>query len=106
MHIQEQLVKLIQEINNVTSANKIYLFGSYAYGEPNENSDVDLCIVINNTDTGKRELVRSIRSRIAEVATIPVDVLVYDEYEFLERAYLESTMEHMIAHEGVCVYEQ
>ena len=27
---------------------KVYLFGSYAYGEPNEDSDIDLCVVIGD----------------------------------------------------------
>jgi predicted nucleotidyltransferase len=32
------------------SRKKIILFGSYAYGEPNEGSDVDLLIVKETTD--------------------------------------------------------
>src|SRR2546423_12700718 len=29
---------------------KIILFGSYAYGQPNENSDVDLLVVMDHED--------------------------------------------------------
>ena len=25
---------------------KIILFGSYAYGKPNKNSDIDLCVIV------------------------------------------------------------
>jgi len=27
---------------------KIYLFGSYAYGRPTKDSDIDLCVIIKN----------------------------------------------------------
>jgi uncharacterized protein len=40
------------------------------------------------------------------VATMPVDVIIYYNEEFLERAKLDCTMEHKIAFEGVSIYEQ
>jgi len=36
---------VLESIDN-TIINKIYLFGSYAYGNPNEDSDIDLCVVV------------------------------------------------------------
>ena len=33
--------------------NKIILFGSYAYGTPNENSDIDLFLIKNNLSPQK-----------------------------------------------------
>ncbi|MCL2628143.1 MAG: nucleotidyltransferase domain-containing protein [Oscillospiraceae bacterium] len=37
-------------IINLIDPDKIILFGSYAYGEPNDNSDVDLCVVKNGKE--------------------------------------------------------
>lgn len=105
-NIKEEISKLIDIISHVVSANKIILFGSYAYGDPDENSDIDLCVVINNNNIRKRDLIRIIRKSIASIATMPVDILVYDKNEFYERASLNTTLEHKIAYEGVCVYEQ
>jgi predicted nucleotidyltransferase len=31
--------------------DRIYLFGSYAYGQPHEESDVDLLVIMRTTDT-------------------------------------------------------
>lgn len=104
--IQSEVGKLIKEVNKLNYIERIYLFGSFAYGNPNRDSDIDLCFITNDNKVRKRELVRDIRKSIARVAEMPVDILVYDKDEFFERAALESTFEHKIAHEGVSVYEQ
>lgn len=106
INITDEINRIIHEVNNVISVNKIFIFGSYAYGEPSENSDLDFCIITNDTSIRKRELMRSIRKSISKVATMPIDILVYCKDEFSERSMLESTIEHKIASEGVRVYEQ
>ncbi len=40
--------ELIHGIKKVEKPYKIILFGSYAYGEPDENSDIDLVVVVDN----------------------------------------------------------
>ncbi|NLO76840.1 MAG: nucleotidyltransferase domain-containing protein [Clostridia bacterium] len=96
----------MKQINAVTSVQKIYLFGSYAYGKADHNSDLDLCVITNDSNIRKRDLIRLIRESISKVATKPVDILVYDQDEFLERAKINTTLEHKITNEGVSVYEQ
>lgn len=104
--IGNEINKIINQISAVVLTSKIYLFGSFAYGTPNDESDLDLCIVINEKNVRKRDLIKTIRKAISKVATMPVDILVYYKDEFDERAVLESTLEYKIAHEGVSVYEQ
>lgn len=105
-NIKNEVDKLVKEINNASHVKKIYLFGSFAYGSPNDDSDIDLCILTSDTSMRKRDLIKSIRKSIVKVATMPVDILVYDEDDFFQRSVLESTIEHKIANEGVSVYEQ
>ena len=53
---------------------KIILFGSYAYGKPTEDSDVDLLVVMNRTcHHGER---MSLRIRKAMPASFPMDIIV------------------------------
>lgn len=54
-----EIDNIIEEINKVVDVNKIYLFGSYAYGNPKNDSDLDLCILTNNNDERKRDLIRN-----------------------------------------------
>jgi predicted nucleotidyltransferase len=60
---------------------KIYLFGSYAYGKPNKDSDIDICIVFTD-DTDDNEAYMKIAKPLYHKKIIPLDILVYHEYEF------------------------
>ena len=57
--LESELKKLASKIKEITPATKIYLFGSYAYGTPNEDSDIDLCI-LTNENRRKLEILREI----------------------------------------------
>jgi uncharacterized protein len=52
--------------------DKIILFGSYAYGTPHKDSDVDLLIVM----PARNEIDQSIKIRWALPAPFPMDLLV------------------------------
>ena len=105
LQIKNEISKLTDQINSVASISSIYLFGSFAYGTPDDDSDLDLCIVTREEDMRKRELIKIIRKSITQVATMPVDILVYYKDEFYDKAALESTIEYKIVSEGVNVYE-
>lgn len=104
--IKNEIEKIVKEINRSVSTNKIYLFGSFSNGTSNDNSDLDLCIITDEVDRRKRDIIRDIRKSISKTYLMPVDILVYYENEFNERANLKSTIEHKISSEGVSVYEQ
>jgi predicted nucleotidyltransferase len=61
---------------------KIYLFGSYAYGEPDEDSDLDLCVIINNRRNDTKAYLKMALA-LFEHRIMPVDLLVYKEKNFL-----------------------
>jgi len=45
--IKKEIVERLKPLN----PDKIILFGSYAYGEPNEDSDIDLFLIKNDLDS-------------------------------------------------------
>ena len=47
MIMMEQIESLGKRIANEFQPHQIILFGSYAYGRPNEDSDVDLLVVLS-----------------------------------------------------------
>jgi predicted nucleotidyltransferase len=59
---------------------RIYLFGSYAYGEPDENSDIDLCVVIENSFDEHKVYMKAAKALCAN-DIVPCDLLVYTEKE-------------------------
>ena len=79
--IKDEIVEALAPLN----PEKIILFGSFAYGTPNENSDLDICVIQKDyknkwTDKLKmRELLKDIK--------IPIDILnpKIDEYDFYSK---------------------
>jgi predicted nucleotidyltransferase len=51
---------------------KIILFGSYAYGQPHEDSDVDLLVIM----PARNELDQAVRIRLAVPNDFPMDLIV------------------------------
>lgn len=50
-NIISRLETIVDRISRVSGVEKIILFGSYAYGEPDEDSDIDLLVVMR---TGRK----------------------------------------------------
>lgn len=74
---------------------KIILFGSYAYGTPNEDSDVDVMVLMPKSRRLGRRPALKIREKVE--ANFPVDVLVRDPLFVQERleegdCFLEEVM--------------
>ncbi len=57
---------------------KIVLFGSYAYGTPTEDSDVDLMVVMRKGPDGTRNRDRALAIREGIPRAFPLDLLVRD----------------------------
>ena len=50
MYKNEEIVQFVNLVAEVTDPDKIILFGSYAYGNPNDKSDLDLLVIKNGKD--------------------------------------------------------
>jgi predicted nucleotidyltransferase len=81
----EERIQIIMDTNfeNVDkrSLKKIFLFGSCVFGRPNKDSDIDICIVFTD-DTDDNEAYMKIAKPLYHKKIIPLDMLVYHEYEF------------------------
>jgi len=91
--------RLIREIN----PEKIILFGSYAYGHPTPDSDVDLLIVWD-TDKSRRERVVTI-SLLLYPRLFPVDIIVKTPRELAEEAPRNFFLQEIL-NRGVVLYER
>jgi predicted nucleotidyltransferase len=82
---------------------KIILFGSYAYGKPTEDSDVDLLVVMNRTRyRGER---MSFRIRQAIDASFPMDLLVRTPNFIAKRLKWKDCFTEEIMRKGKVLYE-
>jgi len=81
---------------------KIYLFGSYVYGNPNQKSDIDLCVVIENNQEDSKIYLKIARSLFIN-NIIPADILLYKESEFIDLSKSEG-IEKTILLNGKTIY--
>ncbi|WP_113936777.1 MULTISPECIES: nucleotidyltransferase domain-containing protein [Bacillus] len=106
-NVPKELNQLVDKMtSSLSDVNKIILFGSHAYGMPNEDSDFDLCVVVDGIGKRKREALKKLNLSIFDVMKTPVDLLVYGSEEFNERSGNPVTMEYKIAEEGKVLYEK
>ena len=105
MITQEQIAEIVDRIAVNYSPEKIILFGSYAYGIPNENSDLDLLIVIENSEQPRYKRARDIRKHLWGIAEIPKDILVYTQKEIDEWRGVEQALITNIVKKGKVLYE-
>jgi predicted nucleotidyltransferase len=90
---------------------KVILFGSYAYGTPNQESDIDLLVVLNSEETPqsfqdnlKNKLL--VRKMIWDVSTqVSVDLLVYTKPMYQRFQELGSMFAREIEQRGKILYE-
>ena len=102
--IRQNLTEISQIIANTVPVESIYLFGSYAYGTPNKDSDLDLYIVFKD-EMPMRELdaITSISMAINPVKKMPKDILGLKQNRFHIRK-MYATLERKIVREGVKLY--
>ena len=105
--LPEELRDRISEALRPLCPEKVIIFGSYAWGQPNQDSDIDLYVVTQDdympsSWRQKRDIVQNISNRILNLRThYSVDLLVHTKpmhQEFIER---KSSFSRQIMSEGL-----
>ncbi|RZK42263.1 MAG: HEPN domain-containing protein [Hymenobacter sp.] len=105
MITEEQIQAVVRRIIEGYAPDRIILFGSYAYGEPTEDSDLDLLVIKANDQQPKRERLRSIKKHLHdEPWVIDIDVAVLNEPELQEAEHNRFCREYVALRQGRNVY--
>ena len=97
-----KLQVLVGEIVDKFHPDKIILFGSYAYGTPTRDSDVDLLIVMK---TKRRCVEQAVAIRQAMHFPFPTDLLVRTPEQVEKRLRLGDFFLREIVSHGKVLYE-
>lgn len=103
MVISDDLLKIRNAIVDAIPVEKIYLFGSYAYGTPDANSDYDLYVVIPNGSMRPVEAIQRVYRSVRGTKRKPLDILA-GTAETFERRSGQLTLERTVAEKGVILY--
>ncbi|MDR2571808.1 MAG: nucleotidyltransferase domain-containing protein [Oscillospiraceae bacterium] len=55
MYNNDEIMEFVSIVAEIANPERIILFGSYAYGYPDENSDVDLLVIKNDKELTRDE---------------------------------------------------
>lgn len=97
--LEEILSRLVKEFR----PERIILFGSHAWGTPDENSDLDLLVIVSESDL--RPVQRAVRAyRCLRGLNVPKDILVKTraEVERMRRVY--ASLECEVLERGKVLY--
>ena len=103
-NIVERLIKI--------KPYKIVLFGSYAYGNPHKNSDVDLLVVTNDDFLPKNffeknALYLSVSELLLDLKKqFPIDLIVHTRAMHRKFVQLGSMFSKTISTNGIVLYEK
>ena len=99
---REAIQQVVRQIVGQFCPEKVILFGSYAYGVPTKDSDVDLLVVM---EADGNPLHAAARISAAIDHPFPLDILVFEPRQLrasLERGAVFATE---VASRGIVLYE-
>jgi len=101
--LSERLAEIVDRLRAAFSPVAIYLYGSYAYGEPGPHSDIDLLVVVQDDPRSPYERDAAAYRALAGIG-IAKDIQVYTRTEFEDRAALPVSFERTVRRKGKRVY--
>ena len=105
LNIEQLKIDIVNKLKPL-NLKKIILFGSYAYGNPDEHSDLDLCIIENSIDSkiSKRSKIRKALKDIK----ISKDILLETYEYFLSHSddnWINTAL-YDARHKGIVLFER
>ena len=102
--IADKLIPYLKLLVEKFNPDQIVLFGSYAYGNPTTDSDVDL-LVVKKTDKSPREEATAIRKAFQplrhSVANLAFDIMVRDPDDLQDRIAKGGAFHSAILRNGI-----
>ena len=97
------LENIIERLKAEFQPEEIYLFGSHAWGTPTDDSDVDLMVILPQSD--ERPIRRDQRAqRCLGRLAVPDDVLVRTRGEVNRYKHLRASLFHQVLNQGRKLY--
>ena len=100
----DKIFEIVNKIASGYNPDKIILFGSYATGSPNEDSDLDL-FVIKETDLPRPLRTVQVRKMLYG-SMIPIDLIVYTPKEIEESRGNKFSFVYKVLNTGKTLYER
>jgi predicted nucleotidyltransferase len=101
---KDKISEIVKKIASGYNPDKIILFGSYAAGNPNDDSDLDL-FVIKDTDLARPQRAVQVRKMLYGLM-IPIDLIVFTPKEIEESKNNKFSFVYEVLNTGKTLYER
>ena len=102
--IKAEIEKIVSQLVDAYGPEKIFLFGSYAYGEPHADSDLDILIIKKTSERFIDRLI-SVRRIVSDPKrSIPFEPIVLTPEEVEERLAIGDQFIEEILKKGEILY--
>jgi predicted nucleotidyltransferase len=101
---EEILAEIVRRIVTQYDPERIILFGSYAYGHPGEDSDVDLLVVLDSPESEQERYLGI--CRLLRPRPFPVDIFVKTKAEVDAALRRRNYFYQDIVEKGRTLYER
>jgi predicted nucleotidyltransferase len=103
-NIQKIIEEVVEKLRKDYQPEKIILYGSYAYGQPDEDSDIDLFIVKNTDKRWVDRFVEVKRIIYDQNRRISIQPMVYTPDEIQDRLAINDNFIEEIINRGEVLY--
>lgn len=104
MITEEQIQAIVRRIVEGYQPDRIILFGSYAYGTPTEDSDLDLLVIKSSDERKKWKRIVDVRCAAADSSNPAMDVIVLNAAEETRARNIRFIVEHVALRDGRILY--
>ena len=94
----------VERVTRTLHPEKVILFGSYAYGKPSPDSDVDLLLIFKEKKKSCDYWYSEV-SQLLEPRSFPVDILIRTPAQIQQRLKIGDTFIQEILGRGKVLYE-
>jgi predicted nucleotidyltransferase len=106
--MKREIKKIAQQVTQLIAEGiqpkQIFLFGSYATGNETQDSDLDFFIVTDLQNSKKIDITQKARRLLIRKIYMPIDIIVCDTKNFETKKSDNTTLEYIVATEGIKLY--
>jgi predicted nucleotidyltransferase len=99
------LAEIVRRIKEGMQPTRIILFGSHAYGRPDQDSDFDLMIIVPHSHLPQHRRAQSAYACVGAVGAAK-DLLVLTEEEFEHQSRVVTSLARLVRDQGKVLYER
>ena len=103
MNINKVLETVTNRLIEKFDPEQIFLFGSHAWGAPHQDSDLDILVIVKNSEFSPTQRA-SLAYRHLRDIPYPLDILVKTRTEINKYAHVPVSLEHQILQKGKLIY--